>query len=329
MTELTYYEVLGVSPHASDSELYSAYTNLVSKHHPDKHVDSPSKDAHFELYSQIDKSYQTLSDPVMRKLYDLEHNLVSPSNLPTFYEDLFDECKSQAEKAQRLMSASYESSLQKEREEHGLSILLARYGDPESITKSKKGHYVDVVKPLQCAVEHGRLIFPLVSGSLQWHKGFYDPNALNELPIENKLFLIYEFDDTLHSVWLNDDSRIELPQNQHRMTDEDILLFRRGILRKPGQRIKLRSNGSNKLILVAGGFSIVAFLMFLLNQHRSQMPLNLQFQQLINHLLKNFHQFATYVHQKIPRMDRPALSPSSGVAVPLSATSLQVRSSTG
>jgi len=55
MAERNYYEILGVDPKASDSEIKKAYRKLVRKYHPDvsKDPDAVSKT------SEINIAYET------------------------------------------------------------------------------------------------------------------------------------------------------------------------------------------------------------------------------------------------------------------------------
>lgn len=62
-----YYEVLGVSRSASDSELKSAYRKLAKKYHPDMNPGDKEAEAKFKEASE---AYGILSDPEKRKQYD-------------------------------------------------------------------------------------------------------------------------------------------------------------------------------------------------------------------------------------------------------------------
>lgn len=62
------YEVLGVSPLASDDELHHAYRELARRLHPDADPDDPAAPAAFVLATE---AYGLLSDEAWRRSYDL------------------------------------------------------------------------------------------------------------------------------------------------------------------------------------------------------------------------------------------------------------------
>ena len=62
-----YYEVLGVSKTASDSELKSAYRKLAKKYHPDMNPGDAEAEKKFKEASE---AYAILSDPDKRRQYD-------------------------------------------------------------------------------------------------------------------------------------------------------------------------------------------------------------------------------------------------------------------
>jgi hypothetical protein len=59
------YEILGVSPHATDAEIKSAYRKFVKKFHPDV-----NKNQHEGIIKQLNEAYDILSDPARKAQYD-------------------------------------------------------------------------------------------------------------------------------------------------------------------------------------------------------------------------------------------------------------------
>ena len=67
MQQKDYYEVLGVSRNAEQSDIKKAYRKLAMKHHPDRN--SNDKDAE-EKFKEVQKAYAILSDAQKRSAYD-------------------------------------------------------------------------------------------------------------------------------------------------------------------------------------------------------------------------------------------------------------------
>ena len=62
-----YYQVLGVPPSATATEIKKAYRALAFKYHPDKNPENSLSEAHFK---EIQEAYATLSDSRKRSAYD-------------------------------------------------------------------------------------------------------------------------------------------------------------------------------------------------------------------------------------------------------------------
>ena len=65
--EKNYYEILGIKPDASDSEIKSAFRKLARKWHPDIAGNTPEAVSKFK---EINEAYEILSNPEKRKKYD-------------------------------------------------------------------------------------------------------------------------------------------------------------------------------------------------------------------------------------------------------------------
>ncbi|WP_066565989.1 molecular chaperone DnaJ [Snodgrassella sp. CFCC 13594] len=67
MTEIDFYEVLGVTRTASDEEIKKAYRKMAMKYHPDRNPDDANAE---EKFKDVQKAYAILSDREKRSAYD-------------------------------------------------------------------------------------------------------------------------------------------------------------------------------------------------------------------------------------------------------------------
>lgn len=67
MSKRDYYEILGVSRNAGDTDIKRAYRQLAVKYHPDKNPDDPAAE---EKFKEAAEAYSVLSDPQKRAAYD-------------------------------------------------------------------------------------------------------------------------------------------------------------------------------------------------------------------------------------------------------------------
>ena len=75
---LDYYNILGVSPAASQKEIKFAFRKLAKQYHPDK-VEEFSKKAAEDNFKRIAEAYYVLNDPARRCEYDLFRAQPKPS----------------------------------------------------------------------------------------------------------------------------------------------------------------------------------------------------------------------------------------------------------
>lgn len=67
-TEPDYYEILNVAPSASARQIKQAYRRLSFRNHPDRNQTSLEANNRMQ---KINEAYDTLSDPIQRREYDL------------------------------------------------------------------------------------------------------------------------------------------------------------------------------------------------------------------------------------------------------------------
>lgn len=67
MSKRDYYEVLGVSRDASETDIKKAYRRLAMKYHPDR---NPDDDSAADRFKEISEAYEALSDAQKRAAYD-------------------------------------------------------------------------------------------------------------------------------------------------------------------------------------------------------------------------------------------------------------------
>ena len=90
---MDFYKVLGIESNSDLQTIKKAYKKLALKYHPDRNPDN--KEVSEQKFKQISEAFQVLSDPELRKKYDLYGNVSNNSNESHFqnpfslFEQLF------------------------------------------------------------------------------------------------------------------------------------------------------------------------------------------------------------------------------------------------
>lgn len=118
----TYYDVLKITPNATQTEIKKAYHQLARDFHPDKHPDDPQATQNFQ---NISTAYQTLSDPQTRATYDTTLKSGGASALPTMTPEQVKKAtkeiaRMQAEFAAQKQNEQYKFNLQ------GLEVIFKK-----------------------------------------------------------------------------------------------------------------------------------------------------------------------------------------------------------
>ncbi|STX39216.1 molecular chaperone DnaJ [Legionella feeleii] len=119
MEQQDYYELLGVSRNAEESEIKKAYRKLAMKYHPDRNSNDKAAE---EKFKEIQKAYAVLSDQQKRAAYDrFGHAGVDPSmggghggfgGFGDVFEDIFENIFSGGRSAGRQSRAQRGADLQ-------------------------------------------------------------------------------------------------------------------------------------------------------------------------------------------------------------------------
>lgn len=76
--EKNFYTILDVHPSSNQKEIKFAYYKMAKMYHPDfqgPNTSEKDKEEASEMFKKIQQAYETLSNPIMRQAYDIEHSL--------------------------------------------------------------------------------------------------------------------------------------------------------------------------------------------------------------------------------------------------------------
>ena len=146
MSQLDYYEVLGIAREASEEEIKKAYRSLAMQYHPDRNPDNPEAEQKFK---EAAEAYEILRDKEKREMYDRYghagvsgaaggHHFGNNEDIFSHFSDIFSDLfgfsgmgASSANRPQAGASLRYN---------HKLSFRQAAKGDTIKITIPRREH---------------------------------------------------------------------------------------------------------------------------------------------------------------------------------------------
>lgn len=105
-----YYEILEITPSASQQEIKSAYKKLAIRYHPDKNPDNKQAE---EVFKLINEAYHTLSNPEKRNFYDVKIGL--KKEISAFY--YYKAAQREQEQRQEIKKAVFQEFFRRYRKE--------------------------------------------------------------------------------------------------------------------------------------------------------------------------------------------------------------------
>jgi len=95
-----YYQLLGVTPQASASEIRTAYAKLAREKHPDRFTDPEAKATAQRSFQEITTAFNALSSPKSRQEYDQQRDKPVPKTPEDIATDAFERSQAALEAGQ-------------------------------------------------------------------------------------------------------------------------------------------------------------------------------------------------------------------------------------
>jgi curved DNA-binding protein CbpA len=99
-----HYKILGVSRNATIDEIKKAYRQLALKYHPDK---NPGDKFSEDMFKDITKSYEVLSDPIYRSNFDKTLNQESQTTVKEDASEIYEANVSEKEKDKEITKMTF------------------------------------------------------------------------------------------------------------------------------------------------------------------------------------------------------------------------------
>ena len=80
-----FYEALGVSRTASQTQIKAAFKRMAMRYHPDR---NPGNKQAEETFKFLNEAYQTLSDPVKRSRYDSRFHIITEELNDAYWQEI-------------------------------------------------------------------------------------------------------------------------------------------------------------------------------------------------------------------------------------------------
>ncbi|MGM9646177.1 MAG: DnaJ domain-containing protein [Eubacteriales bacterium] len=162
------YEVLGISPGATNEEVKKAYRELAKKYHPDNYADSPVSDLAEEKMKEINEAYDEILRIRAGETKGSSFNAQNTSSHDPMYADI-------RVAINRGDFNTAESSLNKiEKEKRG-----AEWHFLKGCVLIQRGYYFDAVKHIDnaCEMDPGNAEYQAMRENLRARSGNYgNPN---------------------------------------------------------------------------------------------------------------------------------------------------------